>query len=163
MSAWSPREAEELLEGLGHHDLIDSPDTHSRSTDRHPRGGRWYFEHGLGLRRLWNFRAVHHERLSAALAGFPARGLSAEALAWRGRLKRLLGEEAAARRDFAASLRRGGGARAAAWLGELDAYGDPARASAALERAVRLDAALPWPYLWRALVHLRSSRPKKAA
>ncbi|MDD5305175.1 MAG: hypothetical protein PHS14_18910, partial [Elusimicrobia bacterium] len=144
------------LERLAHHDLLDPS----------PKGGegsRWALRQALGARGVRSFRGIHHDALSRALAGLSPGG-GAEVLALRGRLLRLLGDRAAARRAFSASLAAAPNARAAGWLGEMLLGADPRRALGALARATRLDASWPWPRLWRAaaLLELGKGAPARA-
>jgi len=72
---------------------------------------------------LWFHRRLHAARLRAALAaaGPAAERGEPDALAARGRLRRLLGDDAGAAADLLAALdRRPGHARARVWLAELD-------------------------------------------
>ncbi len=144
------RAASLLLERLGHHDFLDFPGKDSTQSVVQDR-------RALGLRRLFTFGAVHHESLSRALTALPSGG--SRALALRGRLLRLLGDGAGARRALAASLAASASAQAAGWLGELSIFDEPRRALKSLERAVALDKAWPWPRLWMAaaLLQLRKT------
>lgn len=151
------RAAQRTLERLGHHDVLDTPDTHSRVGRGDPKATLWHFKNGLAARRLWNFRAVHHEALSASLRSLE-RVRGAEARALRGRLLRLLGDREGARRELEASLSESAGARAAGWLGEMSIFDEPELALERLERACALDGCWPWPRLWKAVAFLSLKR-----
>lgn len=155
---------ESVLEGLGHHDTLDLLETHSRTT-----GGKDTYQttlseilQGLGKYRLWTFRALHHEELSSALARFGGVRETAEALAWRGRLRRILGDLSGAREDLENSLKRHENSRAAGWLGELLLTSESRRAESALSRAAELDPRWPWPRLWLGLARMQASQRKAA-
>jgi tetratricopeptide (TPR) repeat protein len=149
------------LERLGHHDVLDTPDTHSRTGRGDPKATVWHFKNGLAARRLWNFRAVHYEALSGALGSLEGRP-GAEAGALRGRLRRLLGDREGARRELEASWAEAPSARAAAWLGEMSLFEEPERALGELERAFALDRSWPWPHLWKAVALLALKRTGSA-
>lgn len=143
------RAALKALERLSHHEVLDIPDTHSREGPGDGRATVWHFKNGLAARRLRHYRAIHWEALTAMREALePAAG--AAALALRGRLKRLLGDEPGARLDLKASWAQEPGAWAAGWLGEMDVFIDPRRALEILERARALDERWPWPHLWKA-------------
>ncbi|MBI3297852.1 MAG: tetratricopeptide repeat protein [Elusimicrobia bacterium] len=94
--------------------------------------------------------------LDAAVAAAPG---DAEALAWRGRARRLAGDAAGARRDLRAALRLDGRlAYARAALGELDRETGEAGWEAAFEAAAKTDPSMPWTYLWRAGGSLKEGR-----
>lgn len=173
-------EVRRFLEGAGHLDLLDVEDSHSRrlGIDRPERRLTWDWARGLGMRRIENFRAVHRRRLrelagklEAASNGrrrprAPAKNAgrgqegpaSAESLAWRGRLRRLLGDDAGARKDLETSLKIRKTAEAACWLGELALYDDPARAEKSLEDSIALDRTRAWPHLWRAVLRVNAEQ-----
>lgn len=102
------------------------------------------FEAGL-------FRRLFAAELRAALAAF-ARAETAEDLARRGRLRRLLGDPEAARDLHAALAADPRCARAHAWLGEADLAGPGALAS--LDQAVALAASDGWPRTYRGAARL---------
>jgi tetratricopeptide (TPR) repeat protein len=133
------------LERLGHHDVLNPPEGEASS---------WSFWRSLGGRDLRRFGAIHHDALSALLSTMP-RGGGARGLAVRGRLLRLLGEDAEAKRAFAASLAAAPNAAAAGWLGEMSIFADPRRALGLLARAAALEPSWAWPRLWRAAARLQ--------
>lgn len=146
-----------LLERLGHHDVIDAGETHSRNSARLGREGDLIADlaHGTGAHRLWNFRALHHDALTSARARLKS-AAGADALALRGRLSRLLGDAAAARADFSGSLKIRESARALGWRGELALASGLREAEDLLRRAARLDGNWPWPRLWLGLAGLKA-------
>lgn len=146
----------ETLERLGHHDLLDAPDTHSRHSSPEPVLSERLYEQGLGGRRLQVFRALHRRELEALLASLKG-GLDAQDRAARGRVRRLLGLEGA-REDLAsvAATRP----EAAAWLGELDADLRPDRAAGVLRRARRPGD--PWARMWEGQALIRAARAREA-
>jgi tetratricopeptide (TPR) repeat protein len=147
------KDIESALEGLGHHDVLDLRQSHSRNSAA-PVGRPTLFKYlstGLGLRRLREFGAVHHERLSALLAPVQKGPKDARTLAWRGRLRRLLGDAAGAADDYNAALALKEDSRAAGWLGELLVYEEPKKAQAVLAKAAALDPKWAWPHLWLGL------------
>lgn len=113
----------------------------------------------MGARSLPRFGALHRDELTCLLASVAVRG---EGRAIRGRLLRLLGDDAGARRELRAALAAAPSARAAGWLGELTLRRDPRAALALLARAEALDPAWPWPRLWKAEAHLRLRKPGPA-
>lgn len=155
------RAVERLLERLGHHEVLDIPDTFGR-----PRPGEraetvWHFKRGYAARRLRVFAALRRPELTAALERLRGRREPA-ARALRGRILRLLGDAPGARRELAASRAEEPGARAAGWLGELMIFDRPRAALPLLDEALRLDPSWPWPRLWKAAALLSLGRAAAA-
>lgn len=90
------------------------------------------------------FRGAHFARLRAVLRDLE-RETGAESAAWRGRVRRLLGDVAGARADLEAAARSGSG-RGFLWLGELD-LGLSAGEERLREASIRLPED-PWPALY---------------
>jgi len=112
---------------------------------------------------LWFHRRLHAPRLRAALAavGPAAERGDAGALAVRGRLRRLLGDDAGAAADLRAALDlRPGDARARCWLAELDLTHP--EAVRAVDQALASRGAPPEARLYRAVAHLLRGDPRSA-
>jgi tetratricopeptide (TPR) repeat protein len=149
------------LERLRHEETVESPESHSSVSSRSDTLRIGYFEEALGWRRLFHFKHVRRAELLAAESALE--GLQdAEALAWRGRIRRLLGETREAKRLLERSLALAPGADAAAWLGEIAIYHEPRKAPALLERAVGLAPDRPLPRLWLGMALLKDGEPRKA-
>ncbi|NNN04463.1 MAG: tetratricopeptide repeat protein [Elusimicrobia bacterium] len=108
---------------------------------------------------LFYFQRLHQESLLAALSEL--KGASgAEPAAWRGRVRRLLGDVVGARADLEAAARAGSGL-GLLWLGELDL------GLASAEERLRAAAARlpesPWPALYLGASRLLRGRPDAAA
>jgi Flp pilus assembly protein TadD len=120
---------------------------------------RWTVPHApefeLGL-----FRRLFAAELRAELAGL-SRARSAEDLARRGRVRRLLGDPGAAEDLNAALDRKPGLARAHRWLGEAG-LGTPA-GSTSLDRAIALDPKDGWARAYRAAGRLLTGEAAGAA
>ena len=155
--------ARRLLERLRHEELVDSPESHSRVSSLGGRPPIGYFEKALGWRSLGNFRAIHDKDLRRSLSALNAARADAATLAWRGRLLRLLGETAEARRALKRSFALRKTPEAAAWLGELAIYCPPGNAREFLDEAARLAPGWSLPHLWRGLAFLKGREPGKAA
>ena len=149
------RAVSEELERLRHHDVLEPSDAPGKTRPL-------CVDEALGTRKLSAFGALNHLRLTACLSLLSDVGNDADALAVRGRLHRLLGETARARRDFRRSLRVGRTARACGWLGETFVNGAPRAAGLLLAEAARLDQAWAWPHFWSALVELKALRSREA-
>lgn len=109
---------------------------------------------------LWFHRAFRAPQLRALLAEAEASG-GAEALAARGRLRRLLGDDAGAARDLRAALDLAPDlALARAWLAELDLGGRDAEEG--LTRALSARGAPAQALLYRAFSRLRRGDPPGA-
>lgn len=144
------------LESLGHLDLLDAPDTHSRHDDPEPEEAQRLFDQGLGRRRLSVFRALHRPRLEAWGRSLSAGRLDAEDFEARGRVRRLLGLVDEADADFV----RAGTRRAASWRGEALIYTRPGEALR-LFRATRAQGD-PWPSFWSGVALMKAIRHKDA-
>lgn len=140
------------LERLGHAERLDEP------SER------------LGLPHLPEhdarcFKDLYFPELVKALDVLDARlarRRTADDLAWRGRVRRLLGDSAGAADDLLKALDlRPGLARAHAWLAEIDLLNP--QAEAGLSRAVDLDPRDPWARLYRGAARLMSGRADEAA
>ncbi len=93
------------------------------------------------------FKRLYHPELRRALEDLAAAGAPL-ARAWRGRVRRLMGDRSGAARDLKAALDLEPGLAAAhGWLGELDLK-SPESASS-LTRALELDETLAWAWLYR--------------
>ncbi|TBR23979.1 tetratricopeptide repeat protein, partial [bacterium] len=155
MNAFAAR-ARRLLDAARAEQVVDGLD-HGTSVDAKHWGGYCLWRApGWDPRRLGGAPGL----LDKAVAHSPK---DADARAWRGRVKRLLGDPAGARADLKAALRldpKHAYARAA--LAEL------ARAQADrgweedYERALKADPALPWTRLWRAAGSLSEGRLSEA-
>ena len=145
----------EELERLRHHDALEPSDDPVKTRPL-------CVDEALGTRKLSAFGALNHLRLKACLSLLSEAGRDPDALAVRGRLHRLLGETALARRDFRRSLRAGRTARACGWLGETFVNDAPRTARPLLAEASRLDPAWAWPHFWSALVELKALRSREA-
>ncbi|MBI5629769.1 MAG: tetratricopeptide repeat protein [Elusimicrobia bacterium] len=158
----SAREVEELLESLGHSDVLEARQTHSRASGREDQSYDWYSGHGLGLKRLFNFQAVHRLELARALDHLAGERETPEVLALKGRVFRLMGRRGDAEVFLERSLKARETAAAAAWLGELLLAAEPGRARVLLDRALVLDPQSAWPRLWKGLLHLNALSWDKA-
>lgn len=153
--------ARALLKSLGHEEVVESPESHSSVSSRGDARRVDHFMKALGLRRLFDFRAVHDPALRRALASLEAeRG--AAAAAWRGRILRLLGEKAQARAQLLESLASEPSAEAEAWLGELSIHDAPEQAGPLLASAARRAPRWHLPRLWLGLALLKKASPRKA-
>lgn|GEM_PF-2305250 len=114
------------LAALAHEDVLDAPDSHSSARTGTDAAAPIQ---GLGLRRSAVFAAVRGRALSAIADAIAD---TDEALAARGRARRLLGRLEEARADLE-SAARAGEARAEEWLAESLIASDPARALALLD------------------------------
>lgn len=153
--------ARALLKRLGHEEVVESPESHSSVSSRLDARRVDYFMKALGLRRLFDFRAVHEPALRRALASLEAEN-GAAAAAWRGRILRLLGEKASARAQLLKSLASEPSAEAEAWLGELSIYDAPKQAGPLLASAARRAPRWHLPRLWLGLALLKNASPRKA-
>lgn len=143
------REVQAALERIRHHEVMEFQETRSRSENTCAQA--YMTVSRLGLRLYWNFAAVHYEALAGALAALEQGPVDDdwEALAWRGRLRRLLGERAAGRADLDRSWSLRPSALAAGWRGESLLGLAPRQAGPWLDKALSLDPGWCWAHLWR--------------
>ncbi|MDX6770390.1 MAG: hypothetical protein SF051_12720, partial [Elusimicrobiota bacterium] len=142
------------LEALGEGDLLDVAERHSAHQTPGEEESVTAAAPGFGRRELKAFRGIHARALAALEAGL-AGARDAEDLAARGRVKRLRGDLAGARRDLDRALAKApDAARALAWRGELEVVERPKRALKLLDEAVKLAPRDPWARLWRAQARL---------
>ena len=151
-----------VLERLGHEEAVESPESHSSVSSRSDTKRIGYFEEALGWRRLFHFKASRQVELRRALSLLDGIKEDAAALAWRGRLQRLLGETQEARRLLKRSLSLEPSAPAAAWLGEIAIYHEPKEAGPLLARAMSLAPRWHLPHLWQGLALLKDAQPREA-
>jgi tetratricopeptide (TPR) repeat protein len=148
--------AKRLLQRLGHEELVDTPESHSRVSSLGGSGRRGYFEKALGWRRLDNFRAIYDKELRGALEALSAVKTDASALVWRGRILRILGDTAEARRVLERSRALARTPEAAAWLGELALENSPVEAETLLSESASLAPRWALPHLIRGLARLNA-------
>jgi tetratricopeptide (TPR) repeat protein len=111
------------------------------------------------------FRTLYHRELKASL-GILNRAISsredAKALAYRGRIRRVIGDANGAARDLRRALDLAPDcAEALAWLGELDLAGPQAEAN--LSQAIAKAPELGWAYLYRGSARLLAGRLREAS
>ena len=109
-------------------------------------------------RDLAYFRRVNFAALKAALESLESED-GAEAFAWRGRTRRLLGDLVGGRRELEDAARRGS-ALGLTWLGELD-LGRATGEDRLLEAAARLPGD-PWPRYYLGASRLMRGRAAEA-
>jgi tetratricopeptide (TPR) repeat protein len=144
------------LEALGESEVLDVPERHSAHQTPGEEESASAAAPGLGRRELKAFRGLHVRAL-AALEARLARARGADELAVRGRVRRLRGDVAGARKDLLAARRLAPkDARALAWLGELDVLSAPKAAAKLLGEALELDPEHARARLWRGQARLEA-------